>query len=105
VTNLPDIGHLAKWSVSSHKFGFGAECLRDDDPETFWQYVINLLFAPLHQIEMASLLYSSDGPQPHFITVQFGKKVAIQVYDPTSFIFVRLTSSAPAHIVRKLLFI
>ncbi|KAF8581069.1 anaphase-promoting complex, subunit 10 [Ramaria rubella] len=57
VTNLPDIGHLAKWSVSSHKFGFGAECLRDEDPETFWH---------------------SDGPQPHFITVQFGKKVAIQ---------------------------
>lgn len=39
VTSLPDIGHLAKWSVSSHKFGFGAECLRDDDPETFWQCV------------------------------------------------------------------
>ncbi|KAF8518473.1 anaphase-promoting complex subunit 10 [Gautieria morchelliformis] len=56
-TDLPDIGHLAKWSVSSHKFGFGAECLRDEDPETFWH---------------------SDGPQPHFITVQFGRKVAIQ---------------------------
>jgi len=36
-TNLPDIGHLGKWSVSSHKFGFGAECLRDDNSETFWQ--------------------------------------------------------------------
>ena len=35
----PDIGHLAKWSVSSFKFGFGPECLTDDDPETFWQYV------------------------------------------------------------------
>jgi len=57
VTNYPDIGHLAKWSVSSHKFGFGAECLRDDDADTFWH---------------------SDGPQPHFITVHFGKKVAIQ---------------------------
>lgn len=33
----PDIGHLAKWSVSSYKFGFGAECLRDGDPDTFWQ--------------------------------------------------------------------
>src|ERR1700677_2381959 len=33
----PDIGHLAKWSVSSYKFGFGAECLQDDDPDTFWQ--------------------------------------------------------------------
>jgi Anaphase-promoting complex, subunit 10 (APC10) len=40
VTDLPDIGHLAKWSVSSHKFGFGSECLRDDDPETFWQCVL-----------------------------------------------------------------
>ncbi|KAG1804887.1 anaphase-promoting complex subunit 10 [Suillus plorans] len=53
----PDIGHLAKWSVSSYKFGFGAECLRDGDPDTFWH---------------------SDGPQPHFITVEFPRKVAIQ---------------------------
>ncbi|KAI5119000.1 hypothetical protein M0805_004410 [Coniferiporia weirii] len=53
----PDIGHLAKWSVSSYKFGFGPECLRDDDPETFWH---------------------SDGPQPHFIIVQFPRKTAIQ---------------------------
>ncbi|THH11023.1 hypothetical protein EW145_g931 [Phellinidium pouzarii] len=37
LTRGPDIGHLAKWSVSSYKFGFGPECLRDDDPETFWQ--------------------------------------------------------------------
>jgi len=53
----PDIGPLGKWSVSSYKFGFGAECLNDDDPETFWH---------------------SDGPQPHFITVEFPSKVAIQ---------------------------
>ncbi len=33
----PDIGHLAKWSVSSFKFGFGPECLQDEDPDTFWQ--------------------------------------------------------------------
>lgn len=33
----PDIGPLGKWSVSSYKFGFGSECLNDDDPETFWQ--------------------------------------------------------------------
>lgn len=39
----PDIGGLAKWSVSSFKFGFGPECLTDDDPETFWQYVSLLL--------------------------------------------------------------
>ncbi|KAM5544609.1 hypothetical protein V8D89_001507 [Ganoderma adspersum] len=53
----PDIGRLAKWSVSSFKFGFGAECLTDEDPDTFWH---------------------SDGPQPHFITVEFPRKVAIQ---------------------------
>ncbi|CAL1715727.1 unnamed protein product [Somion occarium] len=53
----PDIGYLAKWSVSSYKFGFGPECLRDDDPDTFWH---------------------SDGPQPHFITIEFPRKVAVQ---------------------------
>ncbi|CCO30486.1 Anaphase-promoting complex subunit 10 Short=APC10 [Rhizoctonia solani AG-1 IB] len=56
-SKLPDIGHLATWSVSSYKYGFNVDCLRDDDPETFWQ---------------------SDGPQPHFITLQFHKKVAVQ---------------------------
>jgi hypothetical protein len=35
----PDIGHLAKWSVSSFKFGFGPECLQDHDSDTFWQSV------------------------------------------------------------------
>ncbi|KAI0709842.1 APC10-domain-containing protein [Earliella scabrosa] len=53
----PDIGHLGKWSVSSYKFGFGPECLTDEDPDTFWH---------------------SDGPQPHFISVEFPRKVAIQ---------------------------
>jgi len=43
--------------VSSFKFGFGVECLLDGDPETFWH---------------------SDGPQPHFVTVEFPRKVAIQ---------------------------
>ncbi|KAF9493389.1 galactose-binding like protein [Pleurotus eryngii] len=53
----PDISSRGKWSVSSFKFGFGSECLRDGDPETFWH---------------------SDGPQPHFITIEFPQKVAIQ---------------------------
>jgi len=56
-TNLPDVGHLATWTVSSHKLGFDVNCLRDEDPETFWQ---------------------SDGPQPHHITLQFAKKVPVQ---------------------------
>ena len=71
----PDIGHLAKWSVSSFKFGFGPECLRDDDPETFWQYAIHLSLC----MSVCSLNSSSDGPQPHFITIEFPRKVAIQV--------------------------
>ncbi|KAH8831586.1 anaphase-promoting complex, subunit 10-domain-containing protein [Flagelloscypha sp. PMI_526] len=53
----PDISSRGKWSVSSAKFGFGTECLRDDDLDTFWH---------------------SDGPQPHYITVEFPQKVAIQ---------------------------
>ncbi|KAJ7184163.1 anaphase-promoting complex, subunit 10/DOC domain-containing protein [Mycena filopes] len=53
----PDISSRAKWSVSSFKFGFGADCLRDGDPDTFWH---------------------SDGPQPHFVTIEFPRKVAIQ---------------------------
>ncbi|EJD06675.1 anaphase-promoting complex, subunit 10 [Fomitiporia mediterranea MF3/22] len=53
----PDIGHLAKWSVSSYKFGFGPECLRDGDPDTFWH---------------------SDGAQPHSVFIQFPRKTAVQ---------------------------
>lgn len=36
-TNLPDIGNFATWSVSSCKYGFNAACLRDSDPNTYWQ--------------------------------------------------------------------
>ncbi|KAG8922559.1 anaphase promoting complex subunit doc1 [Tulasnella sp. 418] len=57
-TSLPDIGNLASWSVSSCKYGFNVNCLRDGDPNTYWQ---------------------SDGPQPHYVTMQFQKKVAVQV--------------------------
>ncbi|THV02764.1 anaphase-promoting complex subunit 10 [Dendrothele bispora CBS 962.96] len=53
----PNISEQARWSVSSFKFGFGPECLQDSDPDTFWH---------------------SDGPQPHFITVEFPRKVAVQ---------------------------
>ncbi|KAI3604593.1 anaphase-promoting complex [Moniliophthora roreri] len=53
----PNISSQGKWSVSSYKFGFGAECLLDGEPDTFWH---------------------SDGPQPHFITIEFPRKVAIQ---------------------------
>ena len=73
----PDIGHLAKWSVSSFKFGFGPECLQDDDPDTFWQLSREQYTRALAPLTRFSL--SSDGPQPHFITVEFPRKMAVQV--------------------------
>jgi hypothetical protein len=33
----PELGHLAKWSVSSHKYGYGVENLKDGNEATFWQ--------------------------------------------------------------------
>ncbi len=60
--------------VSSFKFGFGAECLLDGDPDTFWQYVPHSFRAGLCHLHLAS----SDGPQPHFITIEFPRKMAIQ---------------------------
>jgi hypothetical protein len=38
-SNRPELGHVAKWTLSSHKYGFGVENLRDDNEMTFWQYV------------------------------------------------------------------
>jgi hypothetical protein len=32
-----DLGHLAKWAVSSHKYGFSVDRLRDGNDDTFWQ--------------------------------------------------------------------
>jgi len=44
------------WSLSSCKQGFGVQQLREDETTTYWQ---------------------SDGPQPHFINIQFRKKTRI----------------------------
>jgi anaphase-promoting complex subunit 10 len=51
-----DIGEYAIWSLSSCKAGNGVEQLRDDNVHTFWQ---------------------SDGLQPHFIMIQFLKKMRV----------------------------
>ena len=71
--------------MSSYKFGFGADCLTDGDPETFWQYVP---LALLHTFSLCNTR-SSDGPQPHFVTIEFPRKMAVQVrsvpYFPSSF--------------------
>lgn len=34
-----ELGRLAQWSASSHKYGFGVDNLRDDNDGTFWQWV------------------------------------------------------------------
>ncbi|WVQ81231.1 hypothetical protein IAT38_003353 [Cryptococcus sp. DSM 104549] len=52
----PELSHLAQWSASSHKYGFGVENLRDGNDGTFWQ---------------------SEGPQPHMIDLSFPKRVHI----------------------------
>jgi anaphase-promoting complex subunit 10 len=54
---LVDVSHLASWTVSSYKTGFGVESLLEDSPTTFWQ---------------------SDGSQPHHIDVHFAKRIAIK---------------------------
>ncbi|WVQ90051.1 hypothetical protein IAS59_003828 [Cryptococcus gattii] len=52
----PELSHLAQWSVSSHKYGFGVDNLRDGNDGTFWQ---------------------SEGAQPHTIDLAFPRKVMI----------------------------
>mmetsp|Transcript_82888 Transcript_82888/g.164478 ORF Transcript_82888/g.164478 Transcript_82888/m.164478 type:complete len:193 (+) Transcript_82888:72-650(+) len=54
--DLRELGDEAAWSLSSAKPGNGVEQLRDGSTETFWQ---------------------SDGQQPHFINIQFQRKVRI----------------------------
>ena len=49
-----EIGHLAVWTVTSSKPGNGVDLLRDGRDDTYWQ---------------------SDGVQPHFVNIQFQKKV------------------------------
>ncbi|KAM3135652.1 hypothetical protein pb186bvf_012323 [Paramecium bursaria] len=52
-----EIGDQAIWTLSSAKAGNGVEQIRDDNLNTFWQ---------------------SDGTQPHYINIQFLKKMRIQ---------------------------
>jgi hypothetical protein len=55
----PNIGHLAKWSVSSFKFGFGPECLQDEDPDTFWQLSVGRrVGSPTHDVFLALMVHS-----------------------------------------------
>ncbi|RKP39445.1 anaphase-promoting complex subunit 10 [Dimargaris cristalligena] len=53
-----EVGHRARWSVSSARVDLGAEHLYDNDLTTFWQ---------------------SDGVQPHSITLQFPQRTAVKI--------------------------
>lgn len=55
---LREIGGAATWTLSSAKAGFGVEQLRDDSVDTYWQ---------------------SDGQQPHTVTVQFPRKMEVEL--------------------------
>ena len=53
---LREVGDEAVWTLSSAKPGNGVDQLRDNLMDTFWQ---------------------SDGPQPHYITIQFHRRMEI----------------------------
>ena len=55
--DLHEISSLGTWSLSTFKSGQGIEQLLSKDMNQYWQ---------------------SDGPQPHFINVQFPKKVTMK---------------------------
>ena len=44
----PQLGHLASWSVSSHKYGYGVDNLKDDSDSTYWQCVFPLQHAIIY---------------------------------------------------------
>lgn len=51
-----EVGSQAVWSLSTCKPGFGVENLRDNSLDSYWQ---------------------SDGPQPHFINIQFKRRTVV----------------------------
>ncbi len=65
-----EVGNAAIWSLSTCKPNFGVEQLRDDDFDSFWQYVTNTRRLTLGR---------SEGPQPHIVNIQFSKKQTISV--------------------------
>lgn len=71
-----EIGQLAVWTVTSAKPGNGVEMLRDGREDTYWQ---------------------SDGTQPHFVNIQFQRKVSMPLLAPC-LAQTRLTlTAAPLH--------
>ena len=57
IKDMREIGDLAVWNLSSAKQGHGVDELRDNNTDTFWQ---------------------SDSTQPHFINIEFQKKMKIK---------------------------
>jgi len=87
--DLRELGKKAAWSVSSCKTGNGVSFLRDDNLETYWQYLLLLSHSSSHSFLFPIMLlnsfnlflfvFRSDGAQPHFVNIQFQKKVRLQV--------------------------
>ena len=86
--DLREMGKKAAWSVSSCKPGNGVSSLRDDNLETYWQWVslfhtnvvISLHLIPVTvTVLLAVFGFRSDGAQPHLVNIQFQKKVRLQV--------------------------
>ncbi|XP_025191989.1 anaphase-promoting complex subunit 10-like isoform X2 [Melanaphis sacchari] len=53
-----EVSALATWTVSSCKPGFGANQLKDDSIETYWQ---------------------SSGCLPHLVNIRFKRKTVVQI--------------------------
>ena len=71
---LLDLSALATWRLSSHKQGHGLIQLREDNPDSYWQSDGSMENSAEH-------LSNSDSAQlnhPHFISLQFSKKVSLE---------------------------
>jgi hypothetical protein len=54
VSDMVEIGRQAAWSVSSAKTGHGLELLRDNDLDTYWQYVLYSIY--LHTVSNPAIM-------------------------------------------------
>jgi len=101
--DLRELGKKAAWSVSSCKTGNGVSSLRDDNLETYWQLLTHLFIHFFSQFRCSNsfnlflflflFVFRSDGAQPHFVNIQFQKKVRLQVINyymllPISFFYI-----------------
>ncbi|KAI5958057.1 hypothetical protein KGF57_002865 [Candida theae] len=73
---LVDLSPLATWKLSSYKQGFGLPQLREDNPESYWQS--DGSNGGNNTNPNSSALMNNHLANPHSITIQFIKKVALE---------------------------